>query len=313
MLLNILLLATVEQPALDVTAHRPPATTWKKTPCGSPSGAQPAQPAGPYKVGVDHPGADIPPCGSKGCVLAASASASACEAKCNTTVGCFAYVFAPASCSGESGPICWTKSAASGAGRKDACRNSRELAKPATKQADIPSRWAAQVTADTTPLVAYPRPQMVRGSGDVSVLRDEGDASVWSNLNGLWEWEATTTTTPPVGKTLSGSILVPFPVESCLSGVAPVRRWPRQSCGEPAAAAEPTSLQNHRRLLLRSRPTPASPCLAGSELPSPRRSQTPRRLSSRCGTASCSTLRGMTRRARRCSTLGQSIGRYPPM
>ena len=31
-------------------------------------------------------------------------------------------------------------------------------------QPDIPTKWGAAVTADTTPLVAYPRPQMVRGT-----------------------------------------------------------------------------------------------------------------------------------------------------
>ena len=94
--------------------------------------------------------------------------------------------------------------------------------------ADIPSKYALNVSASSTPLVAYPRPQMVRGAGSTSALREVGDPAVWTNLNGLWEWEATTgdtagrwTGAPPFGKTLSGSILVPFPVESCLSGVAP--------------------------------------------------------------------------------------------
>ena len=204
--------------AFAVTAHRPPPSSWKRTLCGSPSGAQPARPAEPYQLNVDHPGADIPPCGSEGCVLGSDATHESCEAKCNSTNGCYAYVFAPSNCSGQSGPICWTKSAAGGGGKPNAqCRNSRQLATPATKQADIPSKWAAEVTADTTPLTAYPRPQMVRGGSD----RDKGDPSVWTNLNGLWEWASTTTTSPPFGKTLGGSILVPFPVESCLSGVAP--------------------------------------------------------------------------------------------
>jgi hypothetical protein len=90
--------------------------------------------------------------------------------------------------------------------------------------ADIPSKYAMEVSSEGTPLVKYPRPQMVRGSGTAESLRDVGDASVWTNLNGLWEWEATTSdtlATPPFGRKLKGSILVPFPVESCLSGVAP--------------------------------------------------------------------------------------------
>jgi len=89
-------------------------------------------------------------------------------------------------------------------------------------QADIPSKWAAEVSADKTPLVAYPRPQMVRGKANsLKELRDVGDAASWTNLNGLWEWEPTHSDTPTFGKPLNGSILVPFPVESCLSGVAP--------------------------------------------------------------------------------------------
>eukprot|EP00662_Eupelagonemidae_sp_cell21_P024507 gene24507-6500_t len=56
-------------------------------------------------------------------------------------------------------------------------------------------------------------------------------AAGWANLNGLWEWEraapgnhtaGTFNETPPFGRTLKGSILVPFPVEACLSGVAPL-------------------------------------------------------------------------------------------
>jgi hypothetical protein len=92
--------------------------------------------------------------------------------------------------------------------------------------ADIPSRWAADVSADKTPLSLYPRPQLVRGAmsamSAMSDIRDTGDPSTWQNLNGLWEWEPTTATAkPPFGRALNGSILVPFPVESCLSGVAP--------------------------------------------------------------------------------------------
>ena len=60
---------------------------------------------------------------------------------------------------------------------------------------------------------------MVRGN---STDRDTGDSSTWTNLNGLWEWQpAASSSSPPFGKTLNDSILVPFPVESCLSSVAP--------------------------------------------------------------------------------------------
>ncbi len=52
------------------------------------------------------------------------------------------------------------------------------------------------------------RPQLRRGN------------SSWINLNGLWEFEpGQAQQPPPFGRTLNGTILVPFPVESCLSGV----------------------------------------------------------------------------------------------
>ena len=63
--------------------------------------------------------------------------------------------------------------------------------------------------------------------GPYKVLRDIGDSANWQNLNGLWEWEPALDVSrgqalnPPFGRTLNQSILVPFPVESCLSGVAP--------------------------------------------------------------------------------------------
>ena len=46
-------------------------------------------------------------------------------------------------------------------------------------------------------------------------------ASSWVNFNGLWEYEPAAAGTPtlPFGRQLNGSVLVPFPVESCLSGV----------------------------------------------------------------------------------------------
>jgi beta-galactosidase/beta-glucuronidase len=67
----------------------------------------------------------------------------------------------------------------------------------------IQTRWAKQVDP-TCPLPEYPRPQMVR---------DE-----WKNLNGLWDYAITNEEDdlPAYGK---GKILVPFPVESALSGV----------------------------------------------------------------------------------------------
>ena len=90
--------------------------------------------------------------------------------------------------------------------------------------AEIPTQWGLTVDPSKPVLSEYPRPMMVRGEmhSSVSSFRDTGDASTWQNLNGLWEWEpATDSSNPPFKQTLSDSILVPFPVESCLSSVAP--------------------------------------------------------------------------------------------
>ena len=75
--------------------------------------------------------------------------------------------------------------------------------KPAA--APLMTRWAKDVTPQNVHS-EYPRPQMVR--------------SQWLCLNGLWQLgEAKPGEAPPVGKNLPGQILVPFPIESALSGV----------------------------------------------------------------------------------------------
>jgi hypothetical protein len=75
--------------------------------------------------------------------------------------------------------------------------------KPA--KSPLMTRWAKDVSAEKV-LAEYPRPQMVRKD--------------WVNLNGLWEYEAATSMRDaPVGKKLSSQILVPFCMESALSGV----------------------------------------------------------------------------------------------
>jgi hypothetical protein len=84
--------------------------------------------------------------------------------------------------------------------------------------ADIPTRWASEVSADTTPLPAYPRPQMVRGRGGD---RDKGDPSLWSNLNGLWEWEPAADAAPPFGRPLNGARLLPS-LPSVMARIQPV-------------------------------------------------------------------------------------------
>ncbi|GHB56220.1 beta-galactosidase [Persicitalea jodogahamensis] len=69
----------------------------------------------------------------------------------------------------------------------------------------IKTRWASQVDP-AKPLPEYPRPQLIRPG--------------WQNLNGLWDYAITPKTIsdiPPA--TFDGKILVPFAVESSLSGV----------------------------------------------------------------------------------------------
>jgi beta-galactosidase/beta-glucuronidase len=90
------------------------------------------------------------------------------------------------------------------------------------KQAPLMTRWAKDVTPEKVH-PEYPRPQMVREQ--------------WINLNGLWDYAivAPNASTKPAAKPSSGArprfdaaakpdkwdgkILVPFPVESALSGV----------------------------------------------------------------------------------------------
>jgi hypothetical protein len=65
------------------------------------------------------------------------------------------------------------------------------------------TRWAKQVSPQNA-LPEYPRPQMVRER--------------WLNLNGLWDY-AIAPKGNPRPEEYTGQILVPFPVESALSGV----------------------------------------------------------------------------------------------
>lgn len=68
----------------------------------------------------------------------------------------------------------------------------------------IMSPWAEQVDP-SKPLKEYPRPQMVRNN--------------WQNLNGIWEYAITPKSTNNLPTKFDGQILVPFAVESALSGV----------------------------------------------------------------------------------------------
>jgi hypothetical protein len=87
----------------------------------------------------------------------------------------------------------------------------------------IRTRWAAQVSPDH-PLPEYPRPQMVR--------------SAWTNLNGRWDYAITAKDAAQPLK-WDGGILVPFPVQSQLSGVERAvndsqRLWYHRAFARPA-------------------------------------------------------------------------------
>ena len=84
---------------------------------------------------------------------------------------------------------------------------------PAWQPAPSPlmTRWGKTVRPDNV-LPEYPRPQMVRKE--------------WRNLNGLWEFDVgKPDDAAPVDKTLPRQILVPFAMESALSGIRETAEW----------------------------------------------------------------------------------------
>src|SRR4029077_9536293 len=85
------------------------------------------------------------------------------------------------------------------------CSLSTRSAEPKWQPAAGPlkTRWAKDVSPANA-LPEYPRPQMVR--------------SEWMNLNGLWDLAITNRDTAKP-ESFPDQILVPFPVESALSGV----------------------------------------------------------------------------------------------
>jgi hypothetical protein len=66
------------------------------------------------------------------------------------------------------------------------------------------TRWGKAIRSEVTPWREYPRPQLVRKE--------------WSNLNGLWDYAITPREAGPPTR-WDGKILVPFCLESALSGV----------------------------------------------------------------------------------------------
>src|ERR1700730_1263999 len=94
------------------------------------------------------------------------------------------------------------------------------------KAADSPltTQWTAKVSP-TNAWREYPRPQMQRTN--------------WTNLNGLWDYAIVAKEADRPSK-YDGQILVPYPVESALSGVkralTPAQRlWYRRTFSVPLA------------------------------------------------------------------------------
>jgi len=73
------------------------------------------------------------------------------------------------------------------------------------KTPPLTTPWTKDVSA-TNALPEYPRPQLTRHD--------------WRNLNGEWQFEgAASLAKPPIGKDLDERVLVPYPIESALSGI----------------------------------------------------------------------------------------------
>ncbi|GAC1358094.1 MAG: hypothetical protein NVSMB42_17180 [Herpetosiphon sp.] len=90
------------------------------------------------------------------------------------------------------------------------------------KASPLSTQWSAAVTA-TNALPDYPRPQMVRAD--------------WQNLNGVWQFSAAQDgQKPPFNQNLPEGVLVPFPIESGLSGIQrhDDRMWYRRTFTVPA-------------------------------------------------------------------------------
>ncbi|HEY0308068.1 MAG TPA: glycoside hydrolase family 2 TIM barrel-domain containing protein [Acidobacteriaceae bacterium] len=90
------------------------------------------------------------------------------------------------------------------------------------KKSPLMTRWSDAVDP-AHPLPEYPRPQFARNE--------------WLNLNSIWEFQPGKDSgeSAPICKSLSNSILVPYPVESALSGVMEHydRLWYRCSFSVP--------------------------------------------------------------------------------
>ncbi|HWK05559.1 MAG TPA: glycoside hydrolase family 2 TIM barrel-domain containing protein [Puia sp.] len=96
----------------------------------------------------------------------------------------------------------------------------------------VQTRWAVEVSP-TNALKEYPRPQMVRNN--------------WQNLNGLWQYTITEKNAS-FPTDFNGWILVPYPIESALSGVKKPLQ-PNENLWYKTTFAKP-ALKNDQRLFL---------------------------------------------------------------
>jgi hypothetical protein len=96
----------------------------------------------------------------------------------------------------------------------------------------LPTRWSREVNPGNA-LPEYPRPQMVRAN--------------WINLNGLWSY-AITDKDANQPSIFSGQILVPYPIESALSGVKKPL-FPTQNLWYKRMFARPTLQPGERTIL----------------------------------------------------------------
>ncbi|MET7392420.1 LamG-like jellyroll fold domain-containing protein [Dactylosporangium sp. NPDC005572] len=86
----------------------------------------------------------------------------------------------------------------------------------------IATKWTGQVGPNNA-LPEYPRPQLTRDK--------------WQNLNGVWEFaRAAAGQAVPTGQSLAERVLVPYPIESALSGIQrhEDRMWYRRTFTVPA-------------------------------------------------------------------------------
>ncbi|MFD8772493.1 PA14 domain-containing protein [Streptomyces sp. NPDC059916] len=93
---------------------------------------------------------------------------------------------------------------------------------PNDSEYELSTKWADEVGPKNAH-PEYPRPQLTRDA--------------WQNLNGEWQFAAAKSgDKPPVGKQLGEKILVPYPVESQLSGIErhEDRMWYRRTFKVPA-------------------------------------------------------------------------------